>query len=85
MPNHLTISAPARVAIDKAGGDGREEMFDCLGYLQAHPEPDGSCIVAISKPPAILYAYHCGIYDVVFSVDWIFPRREARIKVLGIF
>ena len=84
MPNSLSVAPRAQAVIDRAGGDGREEILACLDYIQDHPEPDEDRVVTVPRAPLILYAYHCGIYDIVFYVDWSPATREARIKVLAI-
>lgn len=83
MPNSLSVKPLAQAVIDRAGGDGREEILDCLDYIQELPEPDGDRIISI-PPPLVLFAYRCGIYEVLFYVDWLPATREARIQVLAI-
>ena len=83
MANHLNIKPSAQEAFNHAGGEGQEEISHCLKYIQDHPEP-GDQIVAINRPPAVLYAYDNGTYHILFSVSRIPDTGDTNIVIRGI-
>ncbi|MDE2838309.1 MAG: hypothetical protein OXL97_12525 [Chloroflexota bacterium] len=72
----------AQAHIDRAGGDGREEILPCLDEILANPEPDGQRILRLREEP-LIYVYLCGIYHILFDVQRG-PTPDVRLRVRAV-
>ena len=82
MPNSLVVLPTAQARIDRAGGDGREEILSCLDDLLVNPEPDGRRVLRLTERP-LMYVYLCGIYHILFDMVRG-PTEGVRIRVRAI-
>lgn len=72
MPNRLEIDPSGSAADFYLSLDpvSRESLDTVLERIRQDPEPDGSRIVAISMPPAFIYYYSDGTWQVSYSLSW---------------